>query len=376
MRGTEIARRITRHVERLFLRCRLERVLERVRDQVFFGFEVPIEAAVRKPCGLHDLRDRDSLEAMLAKQPARSIQNLAPVRVDLFATDLHRLTVYMMTIMIANHDHCHDWDLSPELTMSSKSSVLITGASSGIGALYADRFAKRGHDLVLVARDRARPEALAAHLRAETGVAVDLLAADLTNTAELAAVEARVREDVKIEILVNNAGATIPGTYLDQTPDRVSQLIDLNVVSLARLTSAIAPRLAAAKTGAIINIGSVVGLAPEFGATVYGATKAFVLFLSQGLQLELGPKGVYVQAVLPAATRTEIWERGGRDINQIPNLMEVEDLVDAALVGFDRREAVTIPPLHEEEQWQTFDAARRAMLPGYGQAQPAPRYRS
>jgi len=260
--------------------------------------------------------------------------------------------------------------------MSKKSSVLITGASSGIGTLYADRFAKRGHDLVLVARDRARLEALATRLRAETGVEVDVLPADLTSAAELAAVEARLREDVRIEILVNNAGATIPGTYLDQTPDHVSQLIDLNVVSLARLTSAIAPRLAAAKTGAIINIGSVVGLAPEFVSAVYGATKAFVLYLSQALQLELGPKGVYVQAVLPAATRTEIWERGGRDISKIPNLMDVEDLVDAALVGFDRREAVTIPPLHEVEQWETFDAARRAMLPGYGQAQPAPRYRS
>ena len=101
-----------------------------------------------------------------------------------------------------------------------------------------------------------------------------------------------------------------------------------------------------------------------------------MLYLSQALQLELGPKGVYVQAVLPAATRTEIWERGGRDINTVPNLMNVEDLVDAALVGFDRREAVTIPPLHEAAQWEAFDAARRAMLPGYPHAQPAGRYRS
>lgn len=258
--------------------------------------------------------------------------------------------------------------------MTTQSSVLITGASSGIGALYADRFAKRGHNLVLVARDRARLETLATRLRAETGVTVDILAADLTNAAELAAVEARVREDNRIEILVNNAGATIPGSYLEQTPELVNQLIDLNVVSLARLTSAIAPRLAAAKTGAIINIGSVVGLAPEFGSAVYGATKAFVLYLSQALQLELGPSGVYIQAVLPAATRTEIWERGGRDPNKIPNMMNVEALVDAALVGFDRKEAITIPPLHEAEQWDQFDAARRAMLPGYAQAQPAPRY--
>ena len=99
--------------------------------------------------------------------------------------------------------------------------------------------------------------------------------------------------------------------------------------------------------GAIVNIGSVVGLAPEFGMSVYGATKAFVLFLSQGLSLELAPKGVYVQAVLPAATRTEIWERAGIDINTLPEVMEVGELVDAALVGFDRRELVTIPPLQD-----------------------------
>lgn len=260
--------------------------------------------------------------------------------------------------------------------MTTQPKVLITGASSGIGALYADRFAKRGHDLVLVARDRARLEALAERLRGEASVAVEIVAADLTDSRDLGAIEARVREDARIGVLVNNAGATLPGRYLEQAPDAVNQLIDLNVVSLARLTSAIAPRLAAAGAGAIINIASVVGLAPEFGASVYGATKAFVLYLSQALQLELGPKGVYVQAVLPAATRTEIWERSGKDVNAIPNMMDVGELVDAALVGFDRREHVTIPPLHRAELWDAYDAARGALLPAFAQAHAAPRYRS
>ena len=125
----------------------------------------------------------------------------------------------------------------------------------------------------------------------------------------------------------------------------MAELISLNVMALTRLASAVAPRFVAAGEGAIVNIGSVVGLAPEFGFAVYGATKAFVLFLSQGLHLELGPKGVYVQAVLPAATRTEIWERSGRDVDALPAVMEVDELVDAALAGFDRRETVTIPPL-------------------------------
>lgn len=260
--------------------------------------------------------------------------------------------------------------------MSHKPSVLITGASTGIGAVYADRFARRGHDLVLVARDRTRLDALADRLRRETGVAVDVLAADLTDGHALAAVEARLRDDADIGILVNNAGAVSAGGFLDQSADDAAKIIGLNITALTRLTSTVAPRFVDAGDGAIINIASVVGLAPEIGMTVYGATKAFVIYLSQGLHLELGPKGVYVQAVLPAATRTEIWERSGRDVDQLPGVMEVDELVDAALVGFDRRETVTIPPLPDDGQWTAFDAARQAMQPNFLQTHAAARYRS
>jgi short-subunit dehydrogenase len=260
--------------------------------------------------------------------------------------------------------------------MSAKPAVLITGASSGIGAVYADRFAKRGHDLVLVARDDARLEALAARLRSETGVTVDILQADLTQLADLAKVEQRLRDDDGIGVLINNAGASLAGGFLDQDPDVVDGLIRLNVSSVARLSSAVAPRFVKSGEGAIINVASVVGLAPEFGLAVYGATKAFVLYLSQALQIELGGKGVYVQAVLPAATRTEIWARSGNDVNAIPGMMEVDELVDAALVGFDRREAITIPPLPDADQWTALDTARKAMLPNYRQVHAAERYRT
>jgi uncharacterized protein len=255
-------------------------------------------------------------------------------------------------------------------------SVLITGASTGIGAAYAERFARRGHDLVLVARDKARMEALAARLHQENGVAIDIIQADLTQPAELATVETRLRDDARIGILVNNAGTAIGGSFIEQSTDDVARLVALNTTALLRLASAIAPRLAAAGEGAIVNIGSVVGLAPEFGMTVYGATKAFVLFLSQGLSLELAPKGVYVQAVLPATTRTEIWGHVGADVNTLSNVMEVDDLVDAALVGFDRRELVTIPPLPDAGQWDALQAARLAMLPNYRNEHPAERYRT
>lgn len=256
----------------------------------------------------------------------------------------------------------------------TKPAILITGASTGIGATYADRFARRGHDLVLVARDAARMEALATALRKQTGVSIDILPADLTRADEIAAVEARLRDDDRIGILLNNAGAGLNGSFVDQPTDAITQLIALNTTSVTRLASAVGPRLAARGDGAIINIGSVVGLAPELGMSVYGATKAFVLFLSQGLALELGPKGVYVQAVLPAATRTELWGRAGADEANLPPMMDVNDLVDGALVGFDMREGVTIPPLHDGTLWDAFDGARKAMLPGFGTTQPASRY--
>ena len=198
--------------------------------------------------------------------------------------------------------------------MSSLPTVLITGASSGIGAIYAERFAGRGHDLVLVARDGARLDALAARLREESNVAVEVLRADLTQPGDLSALETRLRDDARIGVLLNNAGMAQSGGFAGQGAEDIERLITLNVTALTRLAAAVAPRFAQSGTGAIVNIGSVVGFAPELGMTIYGATKAFVLYLSQGLHLELAPKGVYVQAVLPAATRTEIWERAGVEV--------------------------------------------------------------
>lgn len=255
-------------------------------------------------------------------------------------------------------------------------SVLITGASSGIGATYAERFARRGHNLVLVARDKARLDALAARLSQETGVAVDVVPADLTKNSDLAAVEARLRDDTRIGILINNAGIAQSGGFLEQTPDAIEQLIALNITALARLAGAVAPRFVQAGKGAIVNLGSVVGLAPEFQMTLYGATKAFVQFLSQSLSLELSPKGVYVQAVLPAGTYTEIWKRADIDISAFPKMMEVGELVDAALVGFDRREQVTIPPLHNAARWEALEGARQGLLSEIKQDSAAERYRT
>jgi short-subunit dehydrogenase len=259
---------------------------------------------------------------------------------------------------------------------ASLPAALITGASTGIGAVYADRLARRGHDLVLVARDVARLDTLAARLRADTGVAVDVLPAELTNSAALAQVEARLATDARIGLLVNNAGAAAPGGLDSVDLPAWDRLIQLNVTAVTRLVGAVLPRFLAEGGGSVINVASVLAVVPELSLGIYNATKAYVLALSQSMQVELGARGIYVQAVLPAATRTEIWERSGRAIESIDGVMDVGEMVDAALVGFDRREPVTIPPLPDAAQWDAFQAARQAMAPNFAQSHAAKRYRT
>lgn len=252
--------------------------------------------------------------------------------------------------------------------------ALITGASGGIGAVYAKRLAARGHDLVLVARAADKLAALADTLRANHGVSVEVIVADLTKHDQLATVARRLRDGAPIDILVNNAGAALLGGFITADAARMEDLLALNVTAPTLLASAAIGGMVTRGRGAIVNIGSVVSLMPEAFAGIYAATKSYVLTLSQGLAAEAGPKGVYVQAVLPAATRTDIWARAGADVNQIPNVMEVDELVDAALVGFDRRETVTIPPLADAQLWAAVETAR-AILPSGLRGTAAERYR-
>ena len=255
--------------------------------------------------------------------------------------------------------------------------ALITGASTGIGATYADRLARRGHDLVLVARDTARLETLAAKLKAATGVKVDIITADLTDKADLARVVARLRVDAGIDILINNAGVALAGAFVEQDIERVESMIQLNIVSVTRLAHAAAKAFAARDRGAIVNISSVVGLVPEFQMAVYGGTKAYVTFFTQTLRLQLSPN-IHVQAVLPGATRTEIWDRsgsGGAEVLDPSTLMEVDDLVDAAIAGFDQGELVTIPSLPDPADFAAYDAARVKLLPNLSRNRSAERYK-
>jgi uncharacterized protein len=258
----------------------------------------------------------------------------------------------------------------------SRHNTLITGASSGIGATYADRLARRGHDLVLVARDESRMEALAARLRGEHGVAVEVLAADLAVASELARIERRLREDSTITMLVNNAGIGGSGAFATADPERIEAIIRVNVLAVSRLAAAATPGFVARRSGTIVNVASIAALVPEVFETVYLATKAYVLALSQAMQRELAPQGVRVQVVLPGNTRTEIWTRSGVDLESIPpdTVMEVGEMVDAALAGLDLGELVTIPSLPDTGDWDAFTQARLRLAPHLSRRHPAGRY--
>ncbi len=265
---------------------------------------------------------------------------------------------------------------SSRTSMPSLGTAVVTGASSGIGAVYADRLARRGYDLVLVARDAARLTALANRLARETGVRTEVLQTDLTNPADRARVEQRLQSDASITLLLNNAGMAVSGTFLESDIDAVERMIALNVVAPTRLAAAVAKGFAARKAGTLINIASVLALVPEMFSGTYSGTKAYVLNLSKSLQAQLGRHGVRVQAVLPGATRTEIWDRAGTPIAHLPQemLMDVDTMVDAALAGLDQGEEVTIPSLEAVQEWTALEDARRALGPFLSLRDPARRY--
>lgn len=263
------------------------------------------------------------------------------------------------------------------MALSSKGTALITGASSGIGAVYADRLARQGYDLILVARSRARLDSLADHLSNETGRAVEVVAADLKDPADLRRIEDILRTDASITLLVNNAGVGGVMPLLASPVDDMQDMITLNVTALMRLAYAVVPGFVARGTGAVINISSIVAIAPEILNGVYGGSKAFVLSLSQSMHHELADKGIRIQAVLPGATATEFWSEAGNPVENLPHeiVMSAEDMVDAALAGFAGGEVVTIPGLHDGEQWDRYEAQRQVLSGLFGSSTPAPRYR-
>lgn len=259
--------------------------------------------------------------------------------------------------------------------MSNMGTALVTGASSGIGAIYADRLAKRGYDLILVARNTDRLQTVAQRISDETGRAVNVLTADLSDGDDLFRVEQVLRSNASITMLVNNAGFGGVTPLLDTDVERMELMVDLNVTALMRLSYAAAPSFVARGAGTIVNISSIVAIGPEILNGVYGGTKAFVLAFTQSLQHELGSKGVRVQAVLPGGTATEFWDIAGYGAYaDSPLAMPAEKMVDAALAGLDLGEVVSIPPLQDGALWDEYEALRRRIAGDLAHAAPGARY--
>jgi short-subunit dehydrogenase len=261
------------------------------------------------------------------------------------------------------------------MSTSSRKIAVVTGASSGIGAVYADRLAKRGYDLVLVARRAERLQALAAAITSAHGARVETLAADLETETGLASVEQLLANNPAVSLLVNNAGlARLSPVGGAAVADSLSQ-IALNITALTRLTHAALPGMKARNDGLIINIASVLGLHTLPFSAVYSGTKAFVLAFSRGLQQELADTGVKVQVVLPAATATEVWDQSGVPLSALDpaTVMKTDTMVDAALAGLDQGEQLTLPSVADAETIARYEAARLALFSATQTGQAAPR---
>ena len=252
------------------------------------------------------------------------------------------------------------------MTTSPKGIAVVTGASSGIGAIYADRLARRGYDLILVARSQSKLDEVAKRIAGATGRSVRAVAADLNDKADLQA----DRDAARAPIPASRCWSTMPGvgalvSLLESDVDDMEAMIELNVTALTRLTYAVVPAFVARGGGTIINISSAVAIAPELLNGVYGGTKAFVLAFSLSLHKELADRNIRIQAVLPGATATNFWDAAGGSVDHLPSemVMQTDDLVDAALAGFDQGEFVTIPSLPDAADWHAYEAARQKLIP-------------
>jgi short-subunit dehydrogenase len=225
--------------------------------------------------------------------------------------------------------------------------ALVTGPTAGIGAAFARRLAADGYDLVLVARDGSRLDALAAELRAEHQIAVEALVADLSEpVSRQAAVDRSADLERPIDLLVNNAGIATRGEFWQVPYETLHDQLELNVTAVLALSHAVLPGMVKRGAGGVINVASVAGLVPGRGST-YSASKAWVISLTEGLSGGLTGTGVRVLAVCPGYTRTEFHQRAGIDMSAAPSAvwLTAETVVDEALKGLEHNAVITVPSL-------------------------------
>ncbi|NIF46255.1 SDR family oxidoreductase [Enterobacter sp. Ap-1006] len=254
--------------------------------------------------------------------------------------------------------------------------AVVTGASAGIGALYAEGLAARGYDLLLVARRANRLEQQAERIRKASGRKVEALALDLAQPGDLKVLEDRIGGDETVSVLVNNAGVGGLGLLAQSAAEDAGNLLALNIVALTRLTHAVLPGMLSRANGAIVNVASIQAWLPRPNNAAYGGSKVYVLQFTESLQQEVEGRGVFVQALMPGATATDFWSSTGIDIKTLPThvVMSGEDFVGAALIGFDKQEPICIPGLPDLTSWEAFTTARRNLGQACLTNSPALRY--
>lgn len=225
--------------------------------------------------------------------------------------------------------------------------ALITGASSGLGLALAEALARRGHALILVARERPALESIACELSQRFGVEVMFRVCDLTEPLQLSGLLYEMEQcDYQVDLLVNNAGAACAGSFLDNDWQRERKLLELNVFALSRLCHALGNAMASRGGGKILNIASLAAFQPGPWLSSYYASKAFVLNFSEGLCEELRGLNVQVSVLCPGPVRTPFWRNAGLDLRPLkgsPWLMNAEQLAQLALHGLDRKRTLIVP---------------------------------
>lgn len=254
--------------------------------------------------------------------------------------------------------------------------AIVTGASSGIGKVYAERLASRGYDVILVARRQDRLKEIANDLSARFSVKAEALVADLSTEAGVAMVASRLSSDASISLLVNNAGFSTMKPLTETPDDTVRNMIALNITALTTLSKAALVAFKGRNAGTLVNLGSGAGFSPYPNIPVYGATKAYIFLFTQSLQHEVEGTAVRVQLVLPGAVVSEGWEVAGAELEALPEgmVMTTEDCVDAALSGLDLGETVTAPSLQDARVLDDYIALSGKVLQAVFDAKPAERY--